>query len=202
MSNDINMVIVDVLSVIGKNNILYALLDENSDNARLLISSEQKQKIHKLFKNLNWRPIKNAYKKEVFLYGMDSFEDFVYLNFKITLCYQLACKSTMMGNWIPLDRKINEFALAHRIMSSDKGFYVLNGIYDIPYRIAKCIFTEKIFSVYDIDILQKNENLLDKESIIESLGKVFFKFTPVLINMLRDKDYGHIVSACFNYSDY
>jgi hypothetical protein len=197
-----NELIYNTLEKISGNpDVIYAILDDHSNKVFILVSPEQKSVLKNLMKDLGWKYLKNNYRNDVFLYGMDRFKDFVYKNSIITAYFQLACKSTMHKEWIPLDRKINNYALKNRMFGQDNVYWLENK-YDIVYRIAKCIFTEGQFSASDKEKIQNSEYLLNDEKAIGFLESIFFKFTQTLLDMLLKRDYDRIISTYFKFSEY
>jgi hypothetical protein len=198
-----NITVANVLRNISDNGMIsYSLLDEDKDNIFILISPEEKYQFRKIVKSFGWKPIKSRCKKDSFLYGMDAPENFVCANAVITIFFQLACKSAMQKEWLPLDRSVNDLALKSRILDPVDGLYKLEGRYDMVYRLAKCVFTRRTFAESDIENIQNNEGLLDDSVLVLFLKKTFFKFTPILIDMLLNRDYAHIVSSCFEFNNY
>lgn len=198
---EMNKQILDVLNALTEYRIAYALLDETESRVFLIVDSTRKQDLQHIFEKLKWVGQKNKRKQEIFLYGMDKFMDFALDNNEITICFQLACKSTMHGEWIPLDRKINDVAL-NRAALNNASRCVLENHVDLVYRVTKCVFTKGEFSQEDISIIEQYKELLHDPQTAEYLMCVFFAFTPTLLRMLELKDYANIVQTCFEFAEY
>jgi hypothetical protein len=195
--------ISDMLKNIDKTEKMpYVLLSYDENNMFVLSHSEQKYQFRQTIKRLGGKFIKNSRKSEQFLYGMDVFDDFYYEGFIITITFQLACKSTMHGAWIPLDKTIGEYALENRVIDTKSGLYRLEDRRCLVYKLAKCVFTDKIFSQAAKREIQDYEALISDNQLVLFLEKVFFKFTPTLIKMLKNRDFDNIISSCYRFSDY
>ncbi|GHU02869.1 hypothetical protein FACS1894147_05780 [Spirochaetia bacterium] len=192
----------DIFKRLVDEDIAYSLLDKSRQQVLLLVSPDQKHKLCNILKRMGWKLQKNSRRRETFLYGMDPFKDFVYKGDAVTVCFQLACKSTMHGEWIPLDRKINNHALETRRLNAEDGLYYLEERHDLAWRLAKIIFTNRFFTPVDIEKIQNNEYLLNDKGLIGFIEGIFFKFTPILIGMVQKRDYERIIPACFSFSDY
>jgi hypothetical protein len=180
----------------------YVLLSCDENEIFILLNSEHKHQFRQVIKHVGGKFIKNNRKSEQFLYGMDVFNDFYYAGFVITATFQLACRSTMHGAWIPLDRTIGEYALEKRVMDTKSGLYRLEGKRDFVYKLAKCVFTDKIFSQSARREIQDYEYLISDSQLVSFLEKVFFKFTPTLIEMLKNRNFEVIIPSYYHFSDY
>lgn len=181
----------DEVKLIEPNLVEYAYLE----NDRILIDEIKSKDVMHCLKKNGWKPIKMN-KKDLFLYGMKPFEYMKKGNEILTVCCQIACKSTLHGEWIPLDRMINVGALErssdHRLCPED----------DICYILAKCVYTNRRFSERDIKRIGENMLRADKDILLKKLGGVFFEYVDDLLRQIENRNYDNIISNLWQYDKY
>jgi hypothetical protein len=152
------------------------------------------------FKNIR-HPLFN----DIFLYGVNKFEFFVNNdNILLDLNYQLACRSLNDGEWIPLAGKIQDNAWKNKIkyktdqitynsLSAEDEFIVL---------VARSIFDKKEFQKGYVERIDALMHLIDLDDVVDQLQLVFFKFTPMLLSMLKKREYDLILDRYISFSEY
>ena len=178
-----------------------ALLDREEKLIRILVNPEQKKEFVQVIKSLGGKQQKDK-SKDLYLYGMDHFMYFIVDNVKLIACFQLACRSTLNGEWVPLDRIINNFAL-DRVVSKKENVMPVPCPEDyLCYILAKCVYTDEQFGEYDIDRIQKCLEETKEPQLSDKLKGVFFNFTTTMITMLKEHKYKDIIEALWCYSEY
>ena len=79
----------------------------------LLIKKKDEKEFIKFFTSNKYHTIKHPFKHDTFLYGVDHFK-FIYNNKNkiiFDLCFQIAVRSLDAGQWIPLDKTVQEVGL-------------------------------------------------------------------------------------------
>lgn len=178
-----------------------ALLDIEENLLRILIDAEQKDKYVQVLKKLGWRQQKDT-SKDLYLYGMDHFLYFVMEDVKLVVCCQLACRSTLNGEWVPLDRKINNFALERVVMEQDTVMPVPVAEDFLCYLLAKCVYTKESFCKEDIARIENCMKQVKELQLSDKLEGVFFYFTDTILEMVNKGQYDDIVEALWCYSEY
>jgi hypothetical protein len=113
------------------------------------------------------------------------------------------CLKALEGNiWIPFERHINEAVWMTRVLDSDNGWWVLNNKIGFAYLVSRCMFDKSYFSPPYRAHIRRWAGLLDDEEVRGILRTVFFKFTPTLIEMLREERYDSIVDTYISFGDY
>ena len=123
-------------------------------------------------------------------------------NFYIDCCFKLMCKSLTPNYWIPLDISINERIWKNKVWDDDLGCWRIDDKTLFPYLIARCVLDKKEFkSVYVKDI---NERLqyLDDDEVQAMLSTIFYRFTPMLTELLKAGRYDEIISKYISFKDY
>lgn len=178
-----------------------ALLDIEENLLRILIDAEQKDKYVQVLKKLGWRQQKDI-SKDLYLYGMDHFLYFEMEDVKLVVCCQLACRSTLNGEWVPLDRKINNYALERVVMEQDTVMPVPVAEDLLCYLLAKCVYTKESFSKEDIARIENCMKQVKEPQLSDKLEGVFFYFTNTILEMVKKGQYDDIVEALWCYSEY
>lgn len=189
----------NIIRSMKANSIAFAVLDADNSSMIVLASPSSKDNIKSLLACQGWKKIKDN-KKELYLYGMDRFLYYVQGNQKLTVCFQISCKSTLNGEWIPLDKKINDAAL-NRVKVEDEYVY-LSPEDDLCYVLAKCVYTEKTFAGADVERIERDFTRADINILLPKLEGVFFKFTRILIGMLNRKAFDRVIEELWCFADY
>lgn len=185
---------------INENNILYAVLDYEKNNLEILVDKDSRKRLLCLLVDDGFHKTKKR-NHDIYLYGMDVFEYYQKSDLQFTICYQLACRSTLHGEWVPLDRIVNTTALNSAVKDSNE-ISILNPIDAICYLLAKSVYTEGCFSsekVYKISELYKS---IDKSYLYKKLNLIFFNYTPHMIQHIENNDYDNIISDFWSYGEY
>ena len=195
----------DSLKVIDKAlkkaGIRYAILDSEEKSCRILISPDQKNDLIKAASGSGWKKLKDK-SKDIYLYGMDHFLYFTVNDVKLTVCFQLACRSTLNGEWVPLDRKINNFAMDRIVMAEGADTYEPMPEDFLCYLLAKCVYTEKGFSEEDKRRITKCSKKVDTNVLMPKIEGVFFHFSETMLKMIDEGDFEHIIEALWRYAEY
>ena len=183
---------------LNKKKIRYAFLDCEDKGFRILVSPKDKEEVKKLLLHLKWRKQKGP--EEIYLYGMEHFSYFENDGISLTVCYQVACRSTLHGEWVPLDRKINNFALTN--VRDVDGVSRLCPEDELCYLFAKCVYTEKGFSAEDKIGIEKVLTSIDMDALMPKLEGVFFKFSPRILAMAKEGRFDEIIPALWRFGEY
>lgn len=180
------------------NNIKYAILDNMNSEINILIP--EKTLIASIMKSCGFkRIIKN--KNDLFLYGMIPFQYYTDGKVDICVCNQVACRSTLNGEWVPLDRKINLNIFSNLRKRSD-NLSILCSEDQLCYLLAKSVYTNSCFSIEDINRISVLLNEVDVEKLFPKLEGVFFKFTKQIFEMCKENKFNEIVQAVWSFADY
>ena len=190
-----------VLDILKEAEIAYAVLDDEDRLLRILIHNSQKKQWMGAAKNKGLKQIKDK-SGDVYLYGMDHFLYYDIDGERLIVCCQLACRSTLNGEWVPLDRKINNGALDKAIYSEEDKAYAPGAEDFLCYLLAKCVYTEGGFSDSDKQRIEQCMSKTKKQVLMPKLEGVFFCFTEKLLQMLEAKDYDSIIEALYRYAEY
>lgn len=194
-----NEAFASVCSFLSEKKIRFALLDDSPKEFRLLVSGVSARELKKGFSTLGFKFLCD-FEKEKYLYGMDKFLRFFNGEIYVTICFQIACRSTLHGEWVPLDRKINSTAL--QTIREEGEIPTLSPEDALCYLLAKCVYTEKNFSKEDCEKISENFEIADREKLFFKLEGVFFRFTETMIKMCEEKNFSEIIVSLWEFSDY
>lgn len=193
---------LDMIKKISEADISYALLDEENRGVRILLEESDKQKFLKLAKTNGWKKLRDK-SGDLYLYGIERFWYYQMEEIRLTVCFRLACRSTLNSGWVPLDRKINSGALNRTVSDgSNSKIRRLEPTDELCYLLAKCVYTDHIFQQCDRERIQKCLIQVKEPEVSDKLAGIFFHFTPVLLDMLQKKEYEDIERALWQYADY
>lgn len=117
---------------------------------------------------------------------------------------KLSCVSfTNMGlSKIPLDKKIQEFIWETKKWDSKNKWWITDDRIILLYLIVRSIFDKKKFREIYINEIEKRNSIINDTKFIELCYFVFFKFTPILLELIKNQEYDIILRKykCFkNY---
>lgn len=179
----------------------FAYLDIDSGSIRILVHPRDKENFGLTLKGVGWKLQKDK-SNDIYLYGMDHFQYYTKDGYRLTVCFQMACRSTLNGEWVPLDRKINN-AVFNGIEENEDPKYSPSPNPDdlLCYLLAKCVYTEKEFNQTDRQRIQQCLKGATGD-LIPKLTGVFFCFTSRMLQMIKDQDYDHIIEELYAFAEY
>ncbi len=189
----------EIVAVLEQAGIAYACLEQSEKDIQLLISESQRDFLKKTVLKSGWKKVKDK-SGDLYLYGMKRFMYYSVGDIRVTVCCQLACRSSLNEGWVPLDAKINSQALLDT--KEREGFSVLKPEDELCYLLAKCVYTVKEFKKDDIERIKKCFDLSDKEQLLPKLQSVFFRFTERLLQLMGENKYEKIISALWSFAEY
>lgn len=173
----------------------------------ILVNKEDENEFISFFHENDYMTIDHPFKYDTFLYGVDRFEFKYNNNNKILfdLNFQIAFRSLDKGQWIPLDQIIQESAWKNKKferLNDNFGYWTLSYEDEFICLIARSIFDKKEFQSGYISKIDELLNVIDKEDVLQKLNRVFFKFTPYLVEYVEDKDYDNIIKNYLEFKEY
>lgn len=172
----------------------------------ILIRWQDRKIVELLLKQNGFQKIPHPLLKDQFLYGVHPFRFFKSRRsyFFIDFQFELACRSLNQGEWIPLDRVIQETAWEsvsyHRIGEMDIPGLPL--VCEWIHLLTRCIFDKQRF---DGGYTRRIERLTFQNSDVELYEVsrlVFFKFAEPLLNLIKAGKYDQIISQHLSFKDY
>lgn len=125
-------------------------------------------------------------------------EDELYIDVNFKLC----CHSFMEKVWIPLDQTINRDVWEKRVFNEDKQWWQMDDGTTLIYLIVRSVFDKQEFRPGYVEGIEQRVALLDDPDVAAKLSKVFFKFAPTLIGMLKSGQYDAILGEYITFSSY
>jgi len=205
--------IVEVFELLDESNVQYVMLRGISNllpdqlnkgkDIDILVHKDDKLKVHKILRKLFFI-IDPRLSEYTYLYGVTEFR--YYRNFlhdiAIDICFELTCRSLNGGEIVPLDKAIQSNIFDNIIF--DREFHwkrelsIENQmIYEISYAILNKDGSElALKNAYKTN----DENIL--KSVEDKLEMVFFKFTPILMSLLKGSKYKDIYNSYLTFKEY
>jgi len=188
------------------NNELPDRLKETKD-IDILVNSHYKSNLITLLKKEKWLQIIHPWDfgdNFNFLYSMDEFLMFRKGKINLDVCFQLCCRSLNAGEWFPLDESIQKSVFTNKRKKCKNDFitYRLSYEDELIHLITRCIFDKKIFNDGYIERIQSLLGKIDMNLVSKKLEKIFFKFTPFLIQLLLYEEYSQIRNNYITFKEY
>lgn len=196
----------------GTNYVLLRNIDQElpnkfnrSKDIDILVKQEEKKPFYSLMKSKGWR--KRPHPLDLagdftFLYAMDKFDFFTKNGINIDVCYQLACRSTNAGEWMPIDQFINNSVWENKKINEEYGWYEMSLEDELVHLLTRCVFDKKTFSSKYISRIEELFLDIDTNKLIDRLELVFFKFTAYLLEHIENKRYQIIRNEYLKFTDY
>lgn len=188
-----------IAEVISRAGIAYAILDKEGSLVRILISEDSRNLFKTSASKAGWKTIKDK-SGDLYLYGMKHFMYYSVNGITLIVCCQLACRSTLNGGWVPLDRKINEHTFEN--LRSEESIYFLGAEDELCYLTAKCIYTAKNFCTSDVKRIEACMSVINRAALMPKLEGVFFRFTDSLLELLDQRKYDDIIPSLWRFAAY
>lgn len=203
ISEGSNKQLKDFACEFEKKNITYKVLDQQNKLITICIKETDIQEFENLIKNLGGKAAIHPFSQSngyIFLYLMTPFMLYKLGNIYIEVYCQLPCASLTPKHWIPLDRIIQKrlWSLEERI---DNVSWV-DPISRYIFHLCWAIFHNNGFSSFERKYLSENKFLLTQPELKECLSMVFFNYTDLLINSLKNGDFDNIIPNYFHFIDY
>lgn len=207
--------VMEVITAFDSNNVRYAIC-RDLENALpkdylgeadidLVIHPEDWSDAQGILKSRNWFEVLHPFDNMsdfVFLYGLKRFRFFVRANAKLDLCFQLACRSTNAGEWIPLDQEIQDSVWLNRKWDDQRQCYMLSPIDECVHLLARAYFDKKgVTELYRLRI-QELFSGVEESELEHRLGLVFFRAAGEIISCLRSGKISEIVTRVTAFHEY
>ncbi|MCF6775585.1 hypothetical protein L3V83_03245 [Thiotrichales bacterium 19X7-9] len=172
----------------------------------ILVKKKDEPLFIEFFKKHNYKEVVHPLRNDIFLYGTDQFRTFKdQNNILFDLNYQVAVRSLDAGQWIPLDQILQNSAWINRRfeqISDDFGYWSLSYEDELICLVARSIFDKKEFQVGYIKRINELIPMVDWNNVQEKFNLIFFKYTPVLIKLIKKNDYQNIIMNYLKFSEY
>ena len=179
---------------------------ETGKDIDILIRWVERDQFFATLDKLGYRNLHHPHYENVFLYGVKKYEFFQNPEngIIVDVHFDLACRSLNAGEWIPLDQEIQLSAWENRqlIQFERMKAWMLGNEDLFVALIVRSVFDKKEFRIEYTAEIRRLLPLIQRNQVLEKLYLVFFKFAPLLLQMVEVGDFDHIVTTYMTYSDY
>lgn len=173
----------------------------------ILVHSDSLLAYHKLMDRHGYLEIIHPKGKErgwSFLYGIheNSMRKHLKTGLEVDVYVELCTKSFSMNAWIPLDQSINTSVWRNKIWDEEHHWWKMDDVNLIAYLLTRCIFEKGTFSESYIQEIEERKHLLSTVTCVHKLEKIFFRFTPHLVEAVMKNEYDSIVAKYRRFTDY
>lgn len=171
----------------------------------ILVRISSRTQLLKILNFENFSRIRHPHNNNIYLYGIRKFEFYKKNNLYLDICYELCCRSLNKGEWVPLDHKIQKSIWANKRFTKETHnfqYWTLGFEDEFVSLVTRAIFDKRVFSnnyVKRINYLLKKIN---KEAVIDKFQTVFFKFAPILFELIVLEDFDTIINNYLEFKEY
>lgn len=122
--------------------------------------------------------------------------------FYIDACFCLMCKSLTPKFWVPLDETINRRIWENKVWDDELKCFRIGDKELLVYLLTRCVFDKHGFPEGYQAELNRLKPLLKEKEVDRMLRTVFYKCTPMVIQMVMEEKYDDILEAYIRYEDY
>ena len=164
----------------------------------------EKEKIHKIFLDLDYRYYQDSRESNIYLYHAQPHDHFYCgkRNLHFDIVYLLSYQSPNRGEWVSVHESIQESMWRNKIRINRFWKYQPSPTDLVVHLICHSIFDKKEFKNKHIKEIEKNLPTIDKERYVILMELIFFKFTPHIISYIEEKNYDAIIKNYLQFKDY
>lgn len=192
-----------LLSTIQDKEIPYRVVTVKEKMLSLLIPSKQLKKVYTIVKQAHGSFLPHPFGKENgydFLYQMTPFIMVEAGGLYYELLCQIPCMSLTPKTFIPLDRKVQASAWENK--KTVNGVDYLCDVDAYIYRLTSCIFLYRKFDSADRAYFHEKKAMLFDADLKEKLDLILFRFTPTLLELMKQDKYDEIITHYFSFTEY
>jgi hypothetical protein len=189
----------EFIQLLIDNKIDYRIIQSKTDRLIILIHNRFYELFNKKIRNTQYKKIPHPFGKLYqyqFLYQMKEFKLFGKGNYLIEVFFELPCMSLTPKTWIPLDKTVQNSIW----MGKDDEKH-LDKPNNYVFQLTWTIFMRKSFDKEDILFFETNKNLIN-DKLKDKLYPIFFKYTNVLIQLLKNSEYQNIWQKYIAFKNY
>jgi len=120
----------------------------------------------------------------------------------IDVNFRLCCHSFSEKTWIPLDRIVNADVWEHRRFDEERQWWRMDDDTTLIYLIVRSVFDKQDFRIEYIKEIEKLAGQLREPGVVNKLSRIFFGFTPLLVELLSSKKYSEIMHEYVTFVNY
>jgi len=133
------------------------------------------------------------------LYSME--EPLLFVKERKLIAEVLFTTSFFENALLPLDKKINEYALSNKVSGFCENRKEVDGMTEFVFVITDCILNRRFFSYTDIELLTRR-GLWDEKTVNDLLRRVFFNYTDTLLEHLKNERFDLAISDFITNTKY
>lgn len=167
----------------------------------ILVAPEDMKTCIVTFKRQNFKEIAHPNIADTYIYGAPKRRMFMAQGLYFDVHTKLVVRSLDAGQWLPLDVEIQDAAWTSS-SSSVAGAPLLPAPVEFTYLIARCVFDKKKFPKAQRLRIKFLSQQVDDELKHALLSKVFFAFTPVLLDAIASECWEEILQLYLRFGEY
>jgi len=181
-------------------------LRQGKDIDLLVKKNSNNKKLYKLLKDEGYKEIRHPHKNDIYLYSSDKFIfQFNKKNkIRLDLQTQILCRSLNLGEWLPLHQEIQDSAWANKKKYTEGQLSYWGLSYDDEFicLIVRSVFDKRMFLNGYIKKIIDLYPLINLENVTFKLELVFFKYTSLLLNKIKNHEFDSILIDYIKFKEY
>lgn len=170
----------------------------------LLFDYKQKNEVKSFLLGQGFVNITHPYSRAVYLYNPrkpEMYRD--HEGVEIEAHYELLCKSTNAGEWMPLHQEIQKSCWENRFLCGTKfKHFTLSPEDELLLLIVRSVLDKRQFSPGYIRRIELLSHFVGSDSFFRKAKLVFFGYTPLLCENIKKKDYESPFLKYISFKEY
>lgn len=210
----VQRIIPEIFGIIDKAKIRFALLRNHKNflsrpvikkDIDIVVHEDFQSQFPKLMKSAGWKKAQHPYSRQLgysYLYALPAFEFYVRDDVYVDVTYKLPCMSITGEHWIPLDDKIQSNMWKNIVQVNEFWHYELSTVDKFIHNLTRVVFEKKELNDDKITEMASWLHKIDRDLLEDYLKTIFFKATPMVMNLAYESRYRDIRTSLIRFSDY
>ena len=172
---------------------------------RILVRPNGAKAMHEYLRRQRYELVRHPHKNDMRLYGVGAFKMYRSKNgILIDVSFQISVRSLDQGQWIPLDKVVQDSAWRNSRLQhlGAVPVRVLRNDDLIVSTLSRLIFDKKEISDDHLSHLQQLLKNSNRESVLEKLRLVFFRYADHLLVKVENGECKDIVQDYLQFCNY
>ncbi len=144
----------------------------------------------------------HPYEKYIYIYAVERPAAYDTTDGIVIVSEQICVKSKFKKQFVPVEKKVEEWLRKSVFFSDTEGFPSLNPKAMLVIILLDCLLEKEVFEESDKLFIENNRDLLDDLEIRQLLKNELFSYTDELVQNIKNADYNAALKRYISYAKY